>query len=384
MKKILTFITVVVCALSCAILFSSCIGAASTCASHTDINSDGMCDTCGTAYSCPGHADANSDGMCDFCLAEFFCPGHTDVDENGKCDVCVAPFVCPGHADLDFDNICDNCQAAFDCVAHSDANRDGKCDNCKTPFVCPGHVDADTNGKCDVCKAIYFCEGHIDSNGDKKCDSCKAAFTCPCSADTNGDERCDICNSPFLCVGHKDSDTNGKCDNCGASYTPPKDYRPDFIEAVNATKPEKITLSIKNDFGADGVLESSYVITFAEDGSFVITGEAKSFNTSFVGDYIIAIPVNVVYDASSGTYSDDGAFAGENPVATGLTLNLSALSSYESTETTLSAVVAQSKTASVLGASYSSDVAMLVTKDEGKIVSLSLAYGNSEIVCIYA
>lgn len=384
MKKILTLIIIVACALSCAVLLSSCMSTGSTCASHTDINSDGMCDTCGTAYTCPGHADANSDGMCDFCLAEFSCPGHTDVDGNGKCDVCVAPFVCPGHADLDFDKICDNCQAAFDCVAHADANRDGKCDNCKVLWTCPGHTDADTNGKCDVCKAIYFCEGHIDSNGDKKCDSCKAAFTCPCSADTNGDERCDICNAPYTCVGHKDTDANGKCDNCGASYTPPKDYRPDFIAAVNATKPEKIQISVKSDFGVDGVLESSYTVTFEDDGSFVIVGETERFNLTFEGDDIIVKSVNVTYDAESGTYSDGGDFVGENPVATGLNLNLGALLDYTTTETTLSAVVPLEAAAGVLGSAYDSDVTLLVTKGDGKIASLSIAYGNVEIVCLYA
>ena len=89
MKKILKFVLVVVCALSCIVAFSSCMST-STCAAHTDINSDGMCDTCGGAYTCPGHADANTDGSCDFCLAEFTCPGHTDADANGKCDNCGA------------------------------------------------------------------------------------------------------------------------------------------------------------------------------------------------------------------------------------------------------------------------------------------------------
>ena len=96
--------------------------------------------------------------------------------------------------------------------------------------------------------------------------------------------------------------------------------------------------------------------------------------------------VDISYDAANDSYSDGGEFVGENPVAAGLTLNLANLKagSYTTTETTLSALVAKADTVSVLGAEYVSDVTVIVTMGEGKIVSLSLAYGNTEIVCFYA
>jgi hypothetical protein len=276
--------------------------------------------------------------------------------------------------------------ADFDCTAHVDANRDGKCDNCKIDFTCAAHVDANSDGKCDECKATYYCDGHIDSDGNGKCDSCKAAFTCPAHVDGNGDEKCDICNAPYICPGHADANGDSKCDTCGAKYTPPKDYRPEFIAAMSATKPAAVTLTVRNNFGADGVLESVYVVTYAQDGSFTIVGEAKSLNEELTGDDIIVTPVNVSYDAETDTYSDGGEFVGKTPAAAGLTLNLANLKagSYNTTETTLSAIVLKADTASVLGAAYDSDVTLLVTMGEGKIVSLSIAYGNAEIVCFYA
>ena len=61
---------------------------------HTDVNGDGVCDSCGKDV--PGihvHTDANGDGKCDGCGAQLGGEqpqphDHVDANGDGKCDVC--------------------------------------------------------------------------------------------------------------------------------------------------------------------------------------------------------------------------------------------------------------------------------------------------------
>ena len=61
---------------------------------HTDVNGDGVCDSCGKDV--PGihvHTDANGDGICDGCGAQLGGEqpqphDHVDANGDGKCDIC--------------------------------------------------------------------------------------------------------------------------------------------------------------------------------------------------------------------------------------------------------------------------------------------------------
>lgn len=382
MKKIFNIILALACVLACAGVMTSC-SLGSTCASHTDIDSNGLCDVCGTAYTCSGHADVNADGMCDFCLASFSCTFHYDQDADLKCDSCKAPFVCSGHADVDGDSACDNCFAPFSCTAHRDVNYDGKCDVCLADYVCPGHEDVDIDSKCDICKAPFACVAHKDSDGDSKCDYCKADFECVGHVDAGSDGRCDRCDALYTCPGHKDSNGDNKCDVCLGYYKTPVDFRADFAEAAASTDPEKLIVKVITSEIGKGTLESVFTVTYNADGSFVIEATVQKFNTSFTGDLILTENVTITCDAN-GNYSDGGEFVGQNPVATGLAIDFSKLVTYSTPNATLlNATVLKANTEAVFGVAYNADVTLTVNKDDAQITTVALSYANITITCEY-
>ena len=381
MKKFLNTVLVFACVLACVGLLSSCLG--TKCASHTDMDSNGLCDVCGTSYRCSGHADVNSDGMCDYCLAMFSCTFHYDQNADLKCDTCGVPYICPGHTDTDADGYCDTCVAPYTCPGHCDVNIDGFCDECAAEYVCPGHKDVDLNSKCDICKALWACSAHKDSNADGVCDYCDAEFECAAHVDAGSDGRCDRCDAPYICPGHVDKGGDNKCDICLGYYKTPEDFRAEFTKAAAATDPSVLVIKVKSDEGQAGVLESVLTVTYADDGSFVITGTVQKFNESFTGDLIISVPVNITCDAS-GNYSDGGEFAGSNPAIEGVKINFANLKNYTTPDSTLlNASVAKADTASVFGVAYEYDVTLVVNKNESSITSVALSYANVTLTCEY-
>ena len=164
----------------------------------------------------------------------------------------------------------------------------------------------------------------------------------------------------------------------------------DFEEAINNTNPTAIDVQITSDT-AFGSLAASFKTAFAEDGSFVIDGSYEKFNTTTEGkaeDVKSVIPVKITCD-KSGNYSDGGAFSGSNPAATGkkLVLSKKMRASISNDGNVLTATVKADKTEDVFGIAYATDVTLVVTKNEGKIVSYTMEYatdyGYDRIVCSY-
>lgn len=382
MKK-LNIALVFVCLLACVFVLSSCL-MVSTCASHSDIDSNGLCDMCGAAYTCPGHADVNADSMCDFCLATFSCTEHYDENGDQKCDNCKALYICENHTDKDADSVCDLCRAPYVCPGHCDVNADGACDECGVDYVCPGHVDVDSNGKCEVCKARFEClPAHRDSDGNGFCDKCQAEFVCTGHIDAGADGRCDKCDMIYVCPGHVDANKDNKCDVCHAPYKTPVDYREGFEEVAKTTNPMSFTITIVTEEAGIGTLTSTYTVTYGVGGAFTVVGTMQKFNESLEGDLIITVPVNVTCDGK-GNYSDGGEFAGKLGLVEPLTVDYSALKNYTTpTQTLLNATVAAADTEAVFGVSYDSDVTLVVNKSETKIVTVAISYDNVTITCEY-
>ena len=386
MKRFLNILLILALTLTAVSALASCawLTGSNTCISHTDMNSDGLCDMCNTPYTCPGHRDANSDGYCDFCFASFLCEEHYDADADLKCDECGVTYVCSGHADVNGDSTCDNCLAPFSCNKHTDANVDGKCDNCSAEFVCPVHVDRNADKKCDTCLALWTCPAHKDVDANSECDVCGAEWTCPGHLDSGSDGYCDNCFAIWSCPGHKDaSPEDGKCDICTADYSNPVDYRDSFIAAVEATDPQKLTVTVKTNDADLGALTSVYVINFNADGSFVINATIQRFNEDVEGDLILTETVIITCDAE-GNYSDDGEFVGANPVATGLSIDFTALKSFATpTANLLNASVASADTEAVFGIDLGADANLVVNKNATVITTVALTYDNVNISCSY-
>jgi hypothetical protein len=218
------------------------------------------------------------------------------------------------------------------------------------------------------------------------------AHTC---ADANGDGKCDNCGNAVQpapkpdepCTECVDSDLNGKCDKCNKDVEIPEpDYRPDFVAAMNATKPEVLVVKVVTE-SAFGALTSEYTTTYAADGSFVINSKVEKFNLDInSGDEKVVTEAEITCDAN-GEYSDGGSFVGSNPAATGVKVDLEKLAVYTIEGDLLSATVAKADTKAVFGVAYEGDVTLVVTKNNGKIVAVALTYTAQDnvvkIVCEY-
>ncbi|MBO7304978.1 MAG: hypothetical protein J6V09_07135 [Clostridia bacterium] len=162
----------------------------------------------------------------------------------------------------------------------------------------------------------------------------------------------------------------------------------DFKQAITATNPTEIEISIKHET-ANGDLNSSMVTTFAADGSFTIVGSYEQFCNASASEDKISVPINISCDAS-GNYSDGGDFAGTNPASTGAKLNLGAKkidTSISSDGKVLTANVAAAQTKAVFGVEYAYDVTLVVSIDDGKVTSYTMnytdAFGAVTVVCSY-
>ncbi len=164
----------------------------------------------------------------------------------------------------------------------------------------------------------------------------------------------------------------------------------DFEKAIEETNPAAIEVQITSDT-ALGSLAASFKTTFAEDGSFVIEGSYEKFNATTEGevaDVKTVVPVKITCD-KSGNYSDGGAFSGSNPAVTGKKLELSKKldASISNDGNVLTATVKADKTEDVFGVAYATDVILVITKNEGKIISYTMEYatdnGSNKIICNY-
>ncbi len=217
-----------------------------------------------------------------------------------------------------------------------------------------------------------------DANGDGKCDNCGAAVQ---PAPNNPDEPDGPCTE---CV---DSDLDGKCDVCGEDVEiPAPDYRPDFIAAMNATKPEVLYVKVVTE-SSFGALTSEYTTTYAQDGSFVIDSSVEKFNVDIDSGDEKIVTVSKVTCAANGSYSDGGSFIGENPAATGVKVDIEKLTDFITEADLLSATVAKAETKDVFGVTYEGDVTLVMTKNDGKIVAVALTYTAQDnvvkIICEY-
>jgi hypothetical protein len=153
--------------------------------------------------------------------------------------------------------------------------------------------------------------------------------------------------------------------------------------ASKSTDPSKVVVTVNSKFGTDNLV-SRFTIEYSdEDASFVINYYVESFNPDFMADEYKIVSEGTITCDAEGNYSDGGSFVGSNPAATGVKADLNKLKNYVTSETTLTATVAKADTASVFGTAYGSDVTLVVTKNSSSIVSVSLAYADVQILCVY-
>ena len=162
----------------------------------------------------------------------------------------------------------------------------------------------------------------------------------------------------------------------------------EFKKAINATNPTEIEVTIVQET-ANGNLAAEMTTTFAEDGSFVIVGFYERFTGASSLEDKESIPINVSCNAS-GSYSDGGDFAGSNPASTGAKLNLGAKKlqpTISEDGKVLTVTVGAANTKAVLGVEYAQDVVLVITINDGKVISYTMSYTNEfgavSVVCTY-
>ena len=163
-----------------------------------------------------------------------------------------------------------------------------------------------------------------------------------------------------------------------------------FSKAVSATEP-KIVEGAVTMYTEFGPLTATYTATIADDGSFVINYAYDKFNQIGTGgsnDVESKVTGSVTY--KDGVYSDASLTAKipADAAATKLKLDGDKMKYTVSEDgNVLSATVKASKTKSVLGIEYASDVSFVLTKEDGKIQSLSMTYtlaeGKVEVTASY-
>ena len=198
------------------------------------------------------------------------------------------------------------------------------------------------------------------------------------------------------CTEHVDANGDNKCDNCEADVTPEpqppedkppvvEDKRPDFVSALAATVPTEtvVTVTTNSEYGK---LTSVYTTVYAEDGSFTINYSKQSYNLSLDPSNTddIITETGTITCSADGNYSDGGSFAGSNPAATGVKINISSDKlDYVISDDILTATVSEADTREILGNAYAEDATVVIIKNNGKIISASVTIGDLEIVCEY-
>ena len=116
-----------------------------TISSHTDTNTDHICDYCGKTIS--NHADTNKDHLCDICGDVI--SNHEDTNKDHVCDICGKTI--SNHTDADpKDHICDYCGKTIN--NHADEDKDHVCDYCEKAIS--NHEDTDKDHICEYCGKV--------------------------------------------------------------------------------------------------------------------------------------------------------------------------------------------------------------------------------------
>ena len=158
-----------------------------------------------------------------------------------------------------------------------------------------------------------------------------------------------------------------------------------FTDAAAAV-PTTLSVSVKATT-ALGVLKSSYITSYNQDGSSTIAYSVDKVNGLDSAEDFTPVTGTINVDAA-GNYSDGGAFAGSNPAATGVKIDFASDKITCSIKgNTLSAVVAAADTQAVLGIALPSDAVITANKSANKITAITVSYtaaeGAVEIVCAY-
>ena len=165
----------------------------------------------------------------------------------------------------------------------------------------------------------------------------------------------------------------------------------DFSKAIAATAPTAVEGSVEVTT-VYGPLTATFTAAIAEDGSFTLNYAYDEFNdlaTGEAGDVMTKKEGTVTY--KDGAYSDTSLASKIPADATALKVNLDAKKITYTISTdghVLTATVKAADTESVLGVAYDGDVSLVLTKNDGKIVSVMLSYtienaGNVKVVCNY-
>ena len=164
-----------------------------------------------------------------------------------------------------------------------------------------------------------------------------------------------------------------------------------FKTAVAATDPAVIEVDTKM-MTAAGELASKATTTYNEDGSFTLVYWYEQFNTSANGasdELKTRIEKTVTCD-KDGKYSDGGDLAGTSTATTGHKLNLGAKKlqpTISEDGKVLTVTVGAANTKAVLGVEYAQDVVLVITINDGKVISYTMSYTNEfgavSVVCTY-
>lgn len=151
-------------------------------------------------------------------------------------------------------------------------------------------------------------------------------------------------------------------------------YQAVIAEYTKAAFTAPTALTVKVSTGSVfGVLNAEYKTTYGTDGTATIDYSVDKVNGFESEDEISTLKGTIKLD-ENGNYSD-GSFAGANPLASGVKLNLASDKvAFDATSELLSGTVASADTEAVIGVAISADVTLTVTKADGKITSVALAY----------
>lgn len=160
----------------------------------------------------------------------------------------------------------------------------------------------------------------------------------------------------------------------------------DFITAINDTQVTTLTATVSAET-AEGVLTSKYTTTYNADGSSTMTYEIDTIPGLDSAEDKEVLTGTVTCD-KDGNYSDGGAVSGKLG-AKGVSFDADSekITNFTVNGDTLTVTVAAADTEAVLGYAIPSDAVVVVTKAEGKVISITLSYteesGAVSIVCAY-
>ena len=183
------------------------------------------------------------------------------------------------------------------------------------------------------------------------------------------------------CTTHIDEDKNNLCDVCGADVTPVEDptpvnnYRTDavaFINALDTTVVENIRVEVTVKIEGDAYT-STYTTVYDDDGSAEMTYKIAKVPG-------VDSALDVEYDEGKVQNPADGSIG-----VTGIKLNLKSdrIENYTVNGNILTISLSAADASAVVGYSVPADATLVVTKADNQIVSMTLTYADTVIVCSY-